>query len=459
LPGSVFIVGAGSSGNACARTLSTAGWQVTIAERDHVGGACLWRACVPKKALYTTSRLVREVERGEDRGVLRGDQHVDWQGALAWKWHSQETYAGDQEGALVARGIRVLKANDTNFVSPHEIESAGELFRPDHIVIATGSEPVIPQIPGIELADTSDDALRYHTLPRSLLVVGGGFVGVELGTLFASLGTEVTFVTRAPRLLDMLDAEIAAVTIARLEKMGAVVRTSSTLASLEPLVAPGAPESTGHRTVRAHVLSDAGEDSSADFERVLMAVGRMPALDGLDLAAAAIDVDGRGRLILDEHLRTTNPRVWAVGDAAGGMMQTPVANMEGHTVAASILSGQPRVVDTTMAPMTAFTTPQLAQVGLTEQAAEKAGTSVTVTRQPFEYLAAAIIEEERDGLVKLVFDERSGRLIGGAIAAPAASDLIYSVVVAMAGGLTQEQIASTVAIHPAFCEGVAWAAG
>ena len=140
-------------------------------------------------------------------------------------------------------------------------------------------------------------------------------------------------------------------------------------------------------------------------------------------------------------------------------MQTPVANMEGHTVARSIAGGTPLKFDTTAAPMTVFTTPQLAQVGLTAETAERLGIRVRVAVQPFEYLAAAIIEEERDGFVKLVFDEESGRLLGGSVAAPSASDLIYSIVVGMAGGVTQEQLAHTVAIHPAFSEGVAWAAG
>ncbi len=447
--GTVFIIGAGSSGTACARTLAAAGWDVTIAERDRVGGACLWRGCVPKKALYTTARMAREIEEVRNRGTFDGEFDADWQGALAWKWHSQETYAGDQEGALAERGIRLLKSNDTRFVSAHEIESGGERFTPDHIVIATGSIPLVPALPGIEFADTSEEALRYHEVPRSFLVVGGGFVGTELGTIYASFGSDVTIVTHASRLLDMLDEDIAEIASRRLLRRGVTIRTGSTVLAL----------TRSGDGISAHLRSDAAKEVLGPFERVLFAIGRVPAVDGLDLEAASIEQDERGHLVLDGYLRTTNPRVWAVGDAAGGMMQTPVANMEGHTVARSIAGGQPLGVDTSAAPMTAFTSPQLAQAGLTTEAAERLGIRVRVTIQPFEYLAAAIIDEERDGLVKLVFEEESGRLVGGAVAAPSASDLIYSIVVGMAGRVTQEQLAGTVAVHPAFSEGVAWAAG
>ena len=447
--GSVFIIGSGTAGTACARSLSSAGWDVTVAERDRVGGTCLWRGCVPKKALYSTARTMREIGAARARGTVEGDMRADWQGALAWKWHAQETYAGDQEALLAARGVALVKSNDTRFVAPDEVESGGRRYKPDHIVIATGSMPVVPRLPGAELADTSEAALRYQVVPSSLLVVGGGFVGVELGTIFASLGSRVTFVTHGPRLLDMLDPDLSTVAEGRLTHLGATIFSETTVTAFEQR----------DNGISATTRSSAGDLHTDVFERVLVAVGRAPALDGLDLAAGGVDTDARGRLVLDQYLRSSNPRVWACGDAAGGMMQTPVANLEGHAIARSIASGEPGVVDTSTVPTTTFATPQLAQVGLTAEAAERAGITARVSKQPFEYVAAAIIEEKRDGFAKLVFDEASGRLIGGAIASPSASDLIYALEVGLRAGVTQEQLKQTVGIHPAFCEALAWAAG
>jgi dihydrolipoamide dehydrogenase len=445
--GTVVVIGSGAAGTGAARTLAGGGWAATVVERDRVGGTCLWRGCMPKKALYNAARARRNAERAEMFGLQKSNG-FDWQEVLAWKWHAQETYAGDQEAGFADRGIGLLKGN-ARFVAPDALEVDGERITFDHAVIATGSASVMPPVDGIELAGTSDDALGYPEPPRSLLVVGGGFIGVELGTVYASFGTEVTIVTGAERLLEMLDEEASAVAVRRLERMGVKIHTSCRLGGLSG--------SSGHVTA---VYSDgSGVGHTATYERVLMATGRAPAIRGLDLAAAEIETDDRGHPLLDASLRTSNERIWMAGDAAGGLMQTPVANYMGRTVANSIVSGSPTIVDASLIPTCLFTTPQIAQVGLTEAAAAAEGIAVEVTRMPFDFLGAAVIEDERDGLIKLVFAEENGRLLGAHIAGPTASDLIYAMAVAMRSGATRDTLRATIGIHPAYCEALNWAAG
>ena len=440
----VVVIGSGAAGTAAARTLKLAGWDVTVADPGRIGGTCLWYGCMPKKALYNAARAYRTAARAEMFG-LTGLPGFDWQSVLAWKWHAQETYAGDQAAGFADRGIRLI-AGEARFVAPDEIEIAatGERLGFDHAVVATGSAPVMPSITGIELADTSTDALGYPAPPATLLVVGGGFIGIELATVYASFGTKVTVVTSGSRALEMLDEEIASVALARLERMGVALHTSCRLTGLSGV--PGAIDAT--------VTGADGSPLAGNWERVLMAVGRRTAHNSLELDAAGVQMDGSGRPVLDDALCSTNPRVWFAGDAAGGMMQTPAANYMGRTVASSIASGSPVAVDTSVIPTCLFTTPQIAQVGLTEVQAHAAGLEVDVSRVDFDYSGAAVIEDERDGMVKFVFaaDDGDGRLLGAHIAGPTASDLVYAMALAIRHGATRDSLRDTVGIHPAYCE-------
>ncbi len=444
--GRVVVIGSGTAGLAAARSLVSAKWDVTTIERDRVGGTCLWYGCMPKKALYNAARARRGAERAEMFGLTPAEEY-DWQSVLAWKWHAQETYAGDQEANATERGIRVVRG-DARFTDIERITVDGTTLPFDHAVIATGSRPVLPPVPGIELADTSIDALSYPEVPATMLVVGGGYIGMELAAVYAAFGTEITLVTSGARPLSNLDPDTSAVAVTRLARTGATICTRCRLTELGGT--PGALAAT---------FTDAeGRSHSGTWERVLVATGRAPGVDGLALDVAGVEVDSGGRIVHDGYLRTTNPAVWVAGDAAGGMMQTPVANYEGQTVAASIDSGSPRMPDYSAVPTCVFTTPQLGQAGITEAEARRQGIAVDVHTQAFEFLGAAIIEDERDGFVKLIFAEDDGRLLGAHIAGPTASDLAYAMSIAIRHGATRETLQGTIGIHPAYNEALNWAA-
>ncbi len=445
--GRVVVIGFGSAGTAAARSLVAAGWQVTLVERDRAGGTCIWWGCMPKKALYNAARARRATERAEMFGLTPAEGY-DWQSVLAWKWHAQETYAGDQEASATERGIRVVRGEARFSDIDTVVVDDTEVLPFDHAVIATGSRPVLPPVPGIGLADTSVDALSYPEVPRSMLVVGGGLIGMELSAVYAAFDTEITLITSGPRPLAALDPDTAAVAVERLVRGGATIHTRCRLTAIAG--EPGALEAT---------YTDAeGRSHSGTWERVLVATGRAPALEGLALDVAGVEVDSSGHIVHDGYLRTTNPSVWTAGDAAGGMMRTAVASYEGRTVAASIDSGTPRLPDHSAAPTCVFTSPQIGQAGITEAEARQQGIAIDVHTQPFEFLGAAVIEDQRDGLVKLIFAEDDGRLLGAHIAGPTAGDLAYAMSVALKHGATRDSLRATIGIHPAYNEALNWAA-
>jgi glutathione reductase (NADPH) len=295
--GSVLVIGTGAAGSAAATSLSRTGWKVSVVERDRVGGTCLWRGCIPKKSLYHSATVARLLRDSDRFGIDVISSNVDWQGVLAWKWHAQESYAGDQEAKLGHEGIELLRG-DARFVSEEEVYVAGTVMRPDHIVLATGSRAVLLDIAGAELTDTSEDALRYASLPESLVIVGGGFIALEMAGIYASFGTEVIVVSKGRRILKMLDEELATEAATQLDALGVRFITGASVDSIQ-----GEPGSLKVKVVD----SDDGTSATLPAERVLQAIGRVPALEGLALEAAGVAVDEHGKLVLDAYLRTTNP--------------------------------------------------------------------------------------------------------------------------------------------------------
>jgi dihydrolipoamide dehydrogenase len=372
---------------------------------------------------------------------------VDWSEVLAWKWHVQESFAGDQDALLVDRGIRLLKGS-ARFISADQVAVGDEVFAPDHIVIATGSVPVIPAVPGAHLADTSEDALRYASPPQSLVIVGGGFIAMELAGIFASFGTRIDVVERGPRVLSMLDPALASVATSRLVEMGVRFHTEVTLEEI----------STDDDGFVVHLKDQGQRAEEVACERVIFASGRRPAIDDLDVVAGGVHLDAHGRPLLDASLRTSNPRVWACGDAAGGMMQTPVASLQGQTVALSIATGTPHIADLRAVPIACFTTPQLATVGLTADAARQSGISVKVHRIDSDSIGAAIADDERDSFAQLIIGEDDGAVLGAQIAGPTASDIIYAAAVAIRAGLTAEELQGVIGVHPSYAEAENYAA-
>ncbi len=442
----VLVIGAGAAGSTAAREIARAGRHVIVAEPDRVGGTCLWRGCIPKKALYHAAAVARNSRRAEQFGVECESPDIDWATVLAWKWHSQETYAGDQDGILKELGIERISA-PARFLNAAEVAVGDRTLRPDVTIVATGAVPVKLQVPGAELADTSDAALRYQTLPESLCIIGAGYIAFEFAGIYASFGTKVTILSRDEELLSTFEPECVALARTGLETLGVSFVTGAELTGLSG--------SAGEITVAFEV---AGDTRTLTAERVLAAIGRRPAYDELDLQAADITLDSRGTPTLDATLRSTNPTVFFAGDAAAREMHTPVASAHGRAVARTILGGTPVVPDTDGLPFACFTVPELAQTGLTEAEAARRSIQVDAHSKTFEFLGAAVISDVRHGLVKIIAEKDSGVIVGAHIAGERASDLIYPLALAVRTQRTLGEIQSLAAVHPAYTESVNWAA-
>jgi glutathione reductase (NADPH) len=443
----VMIIGAGTAGTRAARTLAGAGWRVTVVEHGQFGGTCLWHGCVPKKALYTAAQTRREAAEAARMGFAGGPPDLDWARLMAWKGEMQRAYAGDQEGILTGLGAELVRG-EARFLSPDEVTAGGAIYRPSHVLVATGSRPLKPPFPRSDLADTSDDALEYAMRPATLAIIGGGYIAMEFAGIYAAFGTQVTVVVRGGDVLKGFDPEAVALARAGLETLGVTFHLHTETRALEG--GPGA--------LNLRVAGQDGRERALASERVLAAVGRAPALDDLDLAAGKIEVSERGRPLLDASLRSTsNPRVWFAGDAAGGIELTPVAGLEGERVADSMRTGEPQTVDLAGMPSACFTVPQVARVGLGEAELAARGAPYQVARGGFEYVAQAIIDDRRDGLVKLLAGE-DGRLLGAHLACPQAAELIHTLGLAIRAGATLDDLRDARPVHPTLSEALNWAA-
>jgi glutathione reductase (NADPH) len=443
--GTTVVIGAGTAGNGVARRLGRAGRRVVLAEHDRAGGTCLWHGCVPKKVLYRAARARHQAARASRMGVGRGEApSLDWARVRSWQREVMEAYAGDQEGILREAGVELVRGT-ARFTAPDTVTIDGRCCVAEQIVIASGSRPVLPGLTGAELMDTSDDALFYDELPSSLIVVGGGYIAMEMAAIYAMLGTAVRVLVRGDRVLDGFDPEGARLALEHVRALGADVRLGVEVLEVR--------DREGTRTVVARRTDNGQQLFTA--ERVLAATGRRPAVAELDPEAGGVELDERGAPRLDEHLHSvSNPRVWAAGDAAGGPQHTPVAGYEGQQVAASLLEGVPQAVEPGHIPAACFTAPELAQVGLLESELAARGRPYSVARGGFGSTAQGIIRGEGGGAVKLLFDEEE-RLVGAHLAGPDASELIHGLAVALRAGARAEHVA-TRAIHPSLAEGVVW---
>lgn len=444
----VLVIGGGTAGLTCARTLARSGIAVALAEPDRLGGTALWRGCIPKKALYQAASVHRTTRGAEQFGTLPGTVRVDWPAVLAWKWHAQETCAGDQEAALAELGVALLR-DSARFLSPDRITVGETVLQPEHVVIATGSAPLGLPVPGGPLADSSDDALRYPTLPQTLTIVGSGYVAMEFAAIFASFGTRVTMMSHTSHFLTSFDPECVDVALGCLRDLGVTVLTDVNTTAIA-----GKPGD-----LRLTYLDQAGTERTLASERVMAAIGRSPSLESLDLGVARIELDMRGRPVLDSALRTSNRRVYVAGDAAGMGQHTPLAALHGHAIATSILTSRTVEPDVLGLPVTCFTLPQIARTGLGEDAARENGTRVVTHRVTYEHLGSAVVSDTRHGLVKLVADEGTGVVLGAQIAGQGAGDLIYPMSLAVRTRATLDDLRGTLAVHPAFSEIVNWSAG
>lgn len=432
------IIGSGSAAFAAAIKASELGASVAIVERGTPGGTCVNVGCVPSKALLVAADAYRRATHPLIAGVPAADGPPD----LAAIVHAKDRLVASLRQAkyldLVDEYGFDLIEGTAVFRDPETIEVNGEPLRARHYLIATGASPRVPPIEGLGEVDylTSTTALELTRLPERLVVIGANAVGLELGQAFLRFGSEVTFVEIAPRIAAFEEPEISEALADALSEEGARLLVGATLRR--------AHRSLGGPVVLEGDLGGAGGRVEAD--EILEATGRVPNTEGLGLDRAGVETDDRGFVVVDRHMRTSNQRVWGAGDVVPSPQFVYVAAAEGAVAAENAIAGSACSIDYATVPRVTFTSPQIAAVGLTEEEARRQGHGVVTATLPLSHVPRAIVSGDTRGLVKLVVDSGTDRLLGAHLLAEGAGDVIQAAVYALMAGLTAKEIA--VAYHP-----------
>ncbi|MBU0928464.1 MAG: dihydrolipoyl dehydrogenase [Spirochaetes bacterium] len=437
----VVILGGGPGGYVAAERAAELGLKTALVEKDALGGVCLNRGCVPTKSLLNGSKAYRHALDSAAIGVSCGDVRYDLAAAMAWKAQTVSRLVQNVEFLMKKRGVEVIRGTG-RLASADSIavEETGMDLRGKSLVVASGSAPARPPIPGAAgnpLVVTSDEILNIGTLPTSLVVIGGGVIGVEFAAYFSALGVKVSIIEMLPEILPFMDAELAAVYKRTLK--GVAIATGATVTSIEG----GA--------VRYRRGAGA-EDETVSGDLVLLATGRRPALSGLGLEAAGVEYSAKG-ITVDDACRTGAPGVWAIGDATGRSLLAHSASAMGRAVAES-LAGRASSVPWKALPWVVYGDPEAAGVGMTEAEALSAGFDVVKSSLPARANGRFLAERglAAHGLCKMVADRASGRLLGAHIVAPYAGEMIWGMQYAIARGATVAELRSAVFPHPTVSE-------
>jgi len=423
------------------------GARVVLAERARMGGDCLWTGCVPSKSLLASADLAQRIRHADQVGLPAFEPEIDFAQVMEHVHRSQRVIAPRDSAARLQReGVEVV-SGQARFERPGMIEVGGRQLRYRKAIIATGSRPLLPPIAGLVEVDplTSDTVWDLKRRPDALAVLGGGAIGCELAQAFGRLGSQVTLIEAAERLLPGEEPRAGELIAARLRSEGVSVWCGARAGSIRGARAGG--------EIRVEPRNGSGQaPTTIGFERLLVAVGRTPSTRELGLDRVGVLTDARGAVRVDRRLRTSASHVYAVGDVTGEMAFIHVAAFHARVATVYALFGARRRADYTAVPRVTFTDPEVASVGLTEaQARSRWGDPVLVS---FDYaeLDRAIIDGRAYGFVTLIGDPR-GRLVGATIAAPGGAESIAELAAWTAGGAKIDRVSQTVHAYPTFSEG------
>ena len=449
----VVVLGAGPGGSDAAARLAQLGKEVLLLDREGpgagVGGVCLHSGCIPSKALIDTAHHLHKIKELSARGVtLSGEIKVDFKKLQEWKRGVSAKLRSYIEQGLKAAGVKVEKG-EGRLMGPHQIEIRnGEnpgIIEFEKAILATGSRAIeLPHLPfdGKKILNARH-ALDLEEIPASLLVVGGGYIGLELGIAFRKFGSQVAVAEMQGRLLPGTDAALVRPLSRRLEELGIKVHLNAKVESVQGST--------------AKVVQEGGKAVETQASHVLVAVGRRPNTEDLGLSAAKVQVDAKGFISTNAKKQTNVPHIYAIGDITQGPALAHKASAEG-AVAAEAICGLPAAFDPLSIPAVVFADPELSYTGLSEAQAKEKGFEPKSVTLPNRGLGRALAAGETEGMAKLVYDEKSGRLLGALLAGGPATDMIAGLGLAIEMGATMEDLALTIFPHPTFSEQAALAA-
>lgn len=450
----IVVLGGGPGGYVAAIRAAQLGGDVTLVEKAKAGGTCINAGCIPTKALLQAAELLLDMKGGGTFGIeVKGEVVVDWEKVQGRKRDVVETLVSGIYGLLRVNGVKVVKGFG-RFESGREVAVTGddgktEKVAFDRAIIATGSVPFMPRIDGRELSGVIDStsALELKEIPESLVIIGGGVIGVELASVYGAFGCRVAIIEMLPGILPAVDRELGEIVRKRLEAEGISVFTGCSVTRIE--------QAGGDGRLKVRFAKGA-EELTLEGEKVLMAVGRRADTDGIGLEKLGVHTE-KGFLIVNDLMETSVPGIYAIGDCTGKSMLAHVASEQGM-VAAERIMGRNSRMDYKTVPACVYIKPELASVGLSEEQVRERGIPYRVGRFPLAGNAKSLIMNETDGLVKIIADEKYGEILGVHIFGPRATDLIAEGALAMRLECTTEELITTVHAHPTVGEAVREAA-
>jgi pyruvate/2-oxoglutarate dehydrogenase complex dihydrolipoamide dehydrogenase (E3) component len=444
-----IIIGDGQAGGPLSTALAGAGRTVAVIEREHVGGTCINVGCTPTKTMVASARTAYLARRSADYGVHTAPVWVDMARVRQRKRDIVESFRrGSQEQVESAAGVDLLMGT-ARFTGPRSVEvrlKSGELrqLSAAAVFINTGDRPAMPPLPGLDTVPFLDSTtiMELDAVPEHLLILGGGYIAVEFGQMFRRFGSAVTIVQRGPQLLAREDADIAAAVAAILREDGITILLESEAQRVER--ADGGP-------VRVVARTPDGE-RTLEGSRLLVAVGRLPNTEDLNLAAAGVETDRGGYIRVNERLETTAPGIYALGDVKGGPAFTHISYDDFRIIRANLLDGGHRTTTDRLVPYTVFMDPQLGRVGLSEREAREQGHRVRIATMPMSHVARALEVDEPRGVMKAVVDAETDKILGCAVLGIEGGELMAMAEIAMMGGLPYTALRDGIFAHPTLAE-------
>ncbi|MBV9387560.1 MAG: glutathione-disulfide reductase [Chroococcidiopsidaceae cyanobacterium CP_BM_ER_R8_30] len=449
----LFVIGAGPGGAAAAKRAATYGARVAVAEQASIGGTCINRGCIPKKLIVYAADFALQDRVANSYGWSDCRRQIDWSRLMSAVHQHIESIHQSYRQAFQKAGIELIRGH-ASFVDPHTVqldgrkltkstqlleEASRRTLTADKILIAVGGHPIKPDVPGMEYAITSDDMFHLAQLPKRLVIIGGGYIGVEFSSMMNAFGVQVTLLDTNELVLERFDRDVRSAVQSGLSQRGVRFLNKTTAKEIKPVASGG---------LQMTLSGDSQETLTADV--ILCATSRAPNTQSLGLETAGVEVGKKGAIQVDEYSRTSQDHIFAVGDCTSRVPLTPVARAEGRAVAETAFGNQPQKVDYDYVTSAVFARPEAATVGMTEeQAREKLGTSqVQCHHTEFKPLLYRLMEQSEPALMKLVVDGNSDQVLGAHMVGEHAADIIQSLAVAIRNGATKQDLDATIGIHP-----------
>ncbi len=434
----LFTIGAGSGGVASSRRAAGYGARVAICEELRVGGTCVLRGCVPKKLLVYGAQFADAFADAAGFGWTVPPAKFDWPSLIAAKDQEIGRLSQIYINMLNNSGVEIIDGRGV-LVDPHTVEVAGRSYTADKILVAVGGHPTVPDIPGIEHVISSNEALDLPSLPRRIVIVGGGYIAVEFAGIFNGFGSEVVEIIRREDLLNGFDDDLRVALAQEMRGRGVEIHTRTQVARIAQAAQGG-----------YSLFTTIGQEISADL--VMYATGRKPNTRRLGLAEAGVKLDDNGAVVVDEWQRSSIPHIYAVGDVTDRLNLTPVAIAEGRAIAETLYNKNPIKMDRNDVPTAVFSQPPIGTVGLTEEEARRTYADIDIYCSRFKPMKNTLSGRDERTFMKLVVDARTDRVLGCHMLGPDAPEIAQGLAIAIKCGATKKQFDQTVGIHPSAAE-------